>query len=83
MMSTDTSPPPTLVMQKLYTSPVAHFVDLRQPVTPDMNLDRLPSLCQVRPIWPGVWLPLNETDDTKMCKVCEAVKEATERVGDS
>lgn len=81
-MSTEVSPPPsTLLRQRIWTSPVAHLIDQNQLRLPDMDQDRLPSLCNIKPVWPGVWMAV--TADAPDCRTCVSVKEASERAGDA
>lgn len=80
-MSTDVSPASTLLRQRIWTSPVAHLIDPEQMRLPDHREGALPSLCQIKPVWPGVWVEADE--DAPDCRTCLNVKEASERVGDS
>lgn len=78
-MSTDVSPPTTLIRRRLYTSHIDHLIDLTEPLHPEIREDQRPALCGIRPIWPGTWIE----SDGDTCLTCTNVKEASERVGQS
>lgn len=59
---------------RLWTSKVSHIVDIEDPLLPDSVPERAPSLCNMKPIWPGVWI--DQTTPEAPCKLCARVKEA-------
>lgn len=58
---------------QIFTGGVKHYLDNYAPVVPGLDLARQPSLCNYRPIWPGVWWDAEDTD-LVLCKRCEAIR---------
>lgn len=74
-MATETSLPDTLLVRRLFTSSIAHIID---PIAPRLPGQHEPSsLCNIKPIWPGVWLELVLDGDVLMCHNCEVTLEAS------
>lgn len=64
-----------LVRGRLFTSNVAHIIDLDQPPYPGIRQSAQPALCNLRPLWPGVWF-FENVDDLPTCGLCLTAKEA-------
>lgn len=71
----------------LWTGTVAHLVDITQPLRPGERVSSAPSLCNIKPYWPGRWFGadgeefyLKKAANLPLCKTCTSVKEASERV---
>jgi hypothetical protein len=58
---------------QLFTGTVTHFVDPHMPVPPGTVESRRPSLCNLVPIWPSIWLATAEGDPLPVCKTCEVL----------
>lgn len=63
----------TIKRVTLYTGNVAHLIDSVQPRLPGTTEDRMASLCNLVPVWPGVWLNGDTAVDLPLCKTCESV----------
>lgn len=58
----------------LYTGNVSHLVDYSAPPMPGRDKGREASLCNLVPIWPGVWYNSGSADELPLCKTCETVQ---------
>jgi hypothetical protein len=63
----------------LWTSNVVHVVDLSRPRLPEEVETRRVALCGFKPLWPGEWVPYQETPADRFipCQKCELIGSAS------
>ena len=82
-MTTEVTEPSETVIREglLWSTRMIHLYDPDEPRLPGVPVERAPSLCGLRPVWPTIWMdPAEANFATIECKRCAKVRGAWERV---